>query len=347
MNLLDVLVEWFLNSPIYKNEAYVAYYSTNKEGPVYPEITAYAISLCCILYERRREPILLERAETCAKHLKKINKNGAVPCFTDNLLYAFDTGIYISSMFDLYALTKEATYLEEAEKSLNWLLSLWDGKQFAAVNKIPEKNDWYHQPSVHLVKLVLPLMKATTCLRDEKYSKTALELLERYKHLQTGEGGFQINESSRVIMTHPHCYATEGFLYAYHISKKNKFLEIARKSSDWLCKAQNLDGSFYRCYNLGEKTEKRWRQEMLKTSDATAQAIRIWKLLGVNQKGIEKAYKYLGSELKDNGLRLLKNDSLKSKLFSWRREIYSWPTFFYIHSLLLPFGQIQYCKELF
>jgi len=181
-------------------------------------------------------------------------------------------------------------------------------------------------------------MKSSVYFRDEKYTGTALELLDKYKQLQKEKGSFKINESSNVIMVHPHCYATEGFLYAYYASKRREFLDVAKKSSNWLCKMQNSDGSFYRCYNAGKKAEHRRRQERMKATDATAQATRIWKLLGVNREGIEKAYRYLDSELKDNGLRLFKTVSLR---------VYSWPTFFYLHSLILPFGQIEYCKELF
>ena len=347
MNTIDRLIDWFLHSSICKGGAYLAYYSFHGKGPIYPEITAYAISLSCILYKRRKNEKFLERAERCAEYMMKINKNGAVPCFSDNLLYAFDTGIFISSMFDLYALTKKEVYLKEAEKSLNWLYSLWDGKQFSALEKVPENKNWYHVPSVHLVKIVVPLMKASIFLRDAKYEITALKLLDQYKQLQTESGSFQVYEDSNMIMTHPHCYAAESFLYAYHVFKKQEILEVAKKSSDWLCKMQNSDGSFYRSYTIEKTAEHRPWHEKLKTSDATAQATRIWKLLGVNQEGIEKAYKYLSGELKDNGLRLFNNDSLRGKLFSWLRAVYSWPSFFYLHSLILPFGQIEYCGELF
>lgn len=347
MNTLEELVDWFLNSQIYNGKAYIAYYSAKRKGLIYPEITAYAISLSCILYKRRRDRKFLERAEKCAKYMMAINKNGGVPSFSDNLLYAFDTGIFISSMFDLYSVNNEKVYLNEAEKSLNWLYSLWDRESFVAVDRVPENKDWYHAPSVHLAKLVLPMIKASIYLKDEKYERTALELLDKYKKLQTESGGFKVCEGSEAIMTHPHCYATEGFLYAYHTLKKQEFLEVAKKSSEWLRKMQNSDGSLCRSYYIEKTAKHRQRQEKLKTADATAQATRIWKLLGVNQGGIEKAYGYLNSELKDKGLRLLKNETLTGKLFSWRRTVYSWPTFFYLHSLTLPFGQIQCCNELF
>lgn len=345
MNTIDRLVDWFLHSPIYKDGAYLAYYSAHGKGQIYPEITAYAISLCCILYKRRKESKFLERAERCAEYMIKISKNGAVPCFSDNLLYAFDTGIFISSVFDLYALTKKEVYLKEAEISLNWLYSLWDGKQSAAVDKVPENKYWYHIPSVHLAKLAIPLLKASAHFENSECEKTAFKLLDKYRRLQLKNGSFQVNEEDRVVMSHPHCYATEAFLYAYHHSKREEYLEVAQKASDWLSNFQNEDGSLYRIYPVEKRTLEQSKRE--KTSDATAQATRIWKLLGVNQSGVEKAYNYLGMQMQDNGLRLFRNDSFISKVLDWKREVYSWPTFFYLHSLILPFGQMEYCEELF
>jgi len=354
MSNLEKIVDWYLSSPIYKNGAYFAYYSSRRKGPIYPEITAYAISLSCVLFRRRNDLKFLERAETCAEYLRRVGRNGGIPSLTDNLLYAFDTGIFISSMLDLYKLTEKKVYLNEAEKSLNWLISLWDKTPFSAVDKLPESKAWYHLPSVHLVKLVIPLLKVSKCLGDIEYEKKALKLLSKYSGLQTNGGGFRVNEASTDIMSHPHCYAIEGFLYAYYLLRDQKLLEAARKGSEWLTKVQNSDGSFYRRYTIERASEsygtKNMAREKLKTSDVTAQATRIWKLLGVNQQGIEKAYRYLNDQTKNGGLILFRSGSLTARareLFSWRKPVYSWPTFFYLHSLILPFGKIEYCSELF
>jgi rhamnogalacturonyl hydrolase YesR len=348
LNMLDRLIDWFLNSKIFDGESYLEYYTAKGKGLEYPEITAYAISLSCILHDRTKDDRFLERAETCAKYMNKISRNGGIPCFSDNLLYTFDTGILISSMFDLYALTGNEAHLKEAEKSLNWLHSLRIGKDFPAVNEIPEKREWYHLPSVHLVKLVIPLLKASKYLENKEYEITALDLLNRYKQFQSEDGYFRVNGESHEVMSHPHCYAIEGFLYAYHILKRRELLEMVQNASEWLCKVQNADGSFYQRYCKEKSAEQQQKiQKKLKTSDATAQATRIWKLLGTNQKGIEKAYAYLKNELHDNGLRLFKSTSLKSRFVSSRRPVYSWPTFFYLHSLALPFDKMEYCSELF
>ena len=340
LDIRNTLLNWFLDSSIFDGEAYLEYYSPAKNGPQYPEITGYAISLCSILYDREKDTRFLDRAETCAKYMTKITKAGGVPCLRDNILYTFDTGVYVSGLFDLYSLIEKQVYLTETEKSLKWLCSLWNKRQFAAVDRFPEEKDWYHVPSVHLLKLVVPFMKASKYLEDEKYMETALKLLAKYLQVQNEDGSFKINESSKVILTHPHCYATEGLLYAYNASKRQEFLEAAKKSSNWLCKTQNSDGSFYLYYNTGTVADVRYKRKKIRATDSTAQATRIWKLLGVNREGIEKAYTYLNSQLIDNGLRLYRIPSIRASTCSW-------PTFFYLHSLLLPFGKMEYCKEIF
>lgn len=334
--VLEELIAWFLNSAIFDGEAYLEYYSRTGNGPKYPEITGYAISLCCILYGRKKDRRFLDRAEACAKFMAKINTAGGVPCLRDDLLYTFDTGVYVSGLFDLYLLTKKEALLKEANKSLRWLYSIWEQRPFAAVDNVPGEKDWYHVPSVHLLKLVIPLIKASRILGDKKYKRTALGLLDKYKQLQNDDGSFKIGEDASTIMTHPHCYATEGLLYAYYTLEGRELLEAAKKSGAWLSKAQNSDGSFYLSYGVGSKTEL----EKIKATDSTAQATRIWKLLGINKDGIEKAYKYLDSERNKRGLRLYKIESMQT-------FVHSWPTFFYIHSLLMPFGEMEYCRELF
>lgn len=336
-----------MNSPIFDGKAYVAYYSGRRRGPVYPEITAYAISLSCILFKRSGEQKFLVRAKKLADYMASINRQGAIPNFSDGLLYAFDTSIFISAMFDLYKVTKNSAYLEQARESLEWLYTLWDGRRFSAVDKPSTSGEWYQCQSIHLAKLAIPLLKAAEHLGDSKHMATAITLLQEYKQLQEEDGRFRINQNSVVTLTHPHCYATEGYLYAYHKTGNKEFLEIAQKAANWLCRMQNPDGSLYCTYYPQGKKETCKKQEKIKTSDATAQATRIWKLLVTSESCIRKAYDYLYRELKCGGLRLFRDESLRGKMFSWRSPIYSWPTFFFIHSVLLPFGETKYFEEIF
>jgi hypothetical protein len=346
MDTLERMISWFMNSQISDGNAYYAYYSRKGRGPVYPEITSYAVNLACILYARTHDSKFLARAESCASYLINTYPDGALEGLDDGIRYVFDTGIFIASMFDLYEVTCNEKYLNAAKTSLNWMLSIWSQNKFAAADRLPNKSEWYHLPSVHLVKLAIPLLKASHYLKDTAYQEVALRLLDEFKQLQMENGAFRVNLDSKLIMTHPHCYAIEGYLYSYHMLGDPKLLEIAQKASEWLRDKQNSDGSWMRCYSLDSNNLTRIGEKS-RTSDATAQATRIWKLLGVNEEEVGRAYRYLEKESRGGGLRLFRNPSLAGKLLSWNSSIYSWPSFFYIHSLMIPFGRIDRCKELF
>lgn len=352
---MEGIRRWFLDSPIYdKNEgAYRAYYTKDGVGPIYPEITAYALSLSCILYKQTHKQIFLSRAEECAKYLMRTSDNGGVASYVDGSTYAFDTGIFISALFDLFEVSRKPIYLAEAQKSMSCLLLYWNGEELSATNASPANEKWYNRPSAHLAKMAIPLMKGSYYLKDISYEKIASAMLDKYRRFQSQEGRFRIEECSEKTMTHPHCYATEGFLYAYWYSGKQEYLEIVKKSIDWLSKIQNTDGSFYEWYPVSEKasklrllTRKSVGLQGSEITDATAQATRLWKLLGENKDGIDRAYRFLNGKLRGNGLVLHDRKSLLGNPFT-QPKVYSWPTFFYLHSLGLPFGETEYINELF
>lgn len=347
LEVIEPQIDWFLTSRIYENGGYRAFYTGRKLGPVYPEITAYAISVASLLYKYKGDKIFLDRARECADYLISISRDGGLPYYGDDLLYTFDTGVFVSALFDLYQIAKKDIYLVAAKKSLDWLERFWDGEKFHAVDRQNNNTEWAHLPSIHLVKLAIPLLKGRNFLKDDKYERLSMDLLNWGMKFQQEDGRFILNDTTTDTMVHPHCYATEGYIFAYNCLKRDEYLEVAKKSALWLASIQNGDGSFYRWYsgnkpsfeNLFERIHKS------KVADATSQAVRIWKLLGTNQEGIERALTYLQAQLRDGGLLLTQQDTL----LGWvsRPQVCSWATFFYLHALMLPFGKIKYAGEIF
>ena len=330
---------------------YRSWYLNERPGPIYPEVTAYAVSLSCILFNETRDKRLLERAERCATYLINMSREGEVTDPSNAFAYTFDTGIFVSSMFDLYKATGKEIYIDQAERSLRWLLIYWNGKTF--FDRVSIKNGAIDPSSyINLAKLSIPLIKASYFLKDQKYADVAIELLRWAEGLQSSDGRFSLSEAENKTMLHYHCYAIEGFLYAYHGLKNERYLQIAKKAAEWLSKIQNEDGSFYQWYpRPSTHISKNMIRHLLiglgyrvKVTDATAQAARIWKILGINDNAIEKAYHYLNGELEDGGLRLFR----RKLIFEYSdARVYSWPTFFYIHSLLITFRGIGKIGEVF
>ena len=83
-------------------------------------------------------------------------------------------------------------------------------------------------------------------------------------------------------MSHAHCYANEGLLFAYHELGTERYLESVWKAGEWLLRIQNRDGSINmeykrRWWRMGRRmTEKIFPRRV---TDATAQAMRIWLIL--------------------------------------------------------------------
>jgi hypothetical protein len=107
---------------------------------------------------------------------------------------------------------------------------------------------------------------------DTRFKESAEKVCAWVLNLQIENGAFSTTESRSYIFTHAHCYATEGLLYAYLSLGHKEYLEAIVNSGKWLIQAQNKDGSLYSFYN---------RHVLLpnKTTDATAQASRIWTIL--------------------------------------------------------------------
>jgi len=343
------MYNWYLNSDIYKSPGrYRAFYSSNELGPIYPEITAYAISLGIILYKRKNNEIFLQRARDCAEYLISSSENGLTGQ-KDNIKYAFDTGIFISGLIDLYHASNEERYANEALRRLRWLCSFFDGEKFPAIVGDSSNDCWDKVSSVHLAKISIPLIKGWKTFNNENYKKIAESLLDWAIGLQSIEGRFKINYMNDSTMIHTHCYATEGFLYSSQYLNKKHYKHIAQKAIDWLAKVQNKDGSFYKWYPkyptktlLDEAFRIFYRT---KCTDATSQAIRFWQILGIYKKNIEKGEKYLEKMRINSGLSLIKRKVLFVELK--QRKVFSWPTFFYIHEKSIEFGDFSKIYEIF
>jgi hypothetical protein len=346
--------EWFLNSAIGGADGhYVAFYRNSSRGPVYGEMTAYAISMGCIWYRRTGDARYLERARRAAAYLLEVARP-AMRGPLDGRVYTFDTAILASGLLDLFAVTKDEGYRAEAQHRLEWLLehSGDDGAPPATVHPVDEEGpaswgNWPLRRSVHLAKIAVPLLKGWRVTQDERYRATARRLVEWAVGLQGPDGRFAIgpggvsgNGAAPATLTHPHCYATEALLYADWAAPEFGLCESLRRASDWLARAQNSDGSFDRWYGPGPRLVR------TKASDATAQALRIWRVLGVHEDRAARADEYLRSIVAPDGG--LPNNVRHVGPLRWReKRIFAWPTFFWHHAGGIRFGDTEAASEIF
>lgn len=351
---LEQLQDWFLASPIYKGDgAYAQYYRSEEAGPVYPEITAYAITVGARLFESTGQTQFLDRARAAADYMIEIG-SPAVPGIDGETFYTFDTGIMIDGLLTLAALDPEKAdrWLSYAVTGLDWMYAAYSGGSYPpAVPPVPAEEvgryDWHLTQGVHLAKNAIPFIKGGLAAGNDAYVQMGRELLDWGLTLQLPEGRLRIHAGSNKTRLHPHCYALEGLVYAGAALDESKYTEAARRGAEWLVKVQNSDGSFPQWFPSTDGPLPRRlfdRVTNLRVCDVPAQSIRIWKVLGMGEEQILKAESFLEA-MRQGGLPLRSHQIVGRELGT--PAIFSWPTFFYLHACMLRNGDLDRGIELF
>ncbi|RME78894.1 MAG: hypothetical protein D6784_01745, partial [Chloroflexi bacterium] len=117
---------------------------------------------------------------------------------------------------------------------------------------------------------------------DPRYAAAARRVCDWALGLQDEDGAIRANASVPQVVSHPHCYALEGLLYAHFALGDERYLQAARRGADWLVSGQNRDGSISIEYKkpwhrMGRRIVEKVRPK--RVIDATSQAIRIWLIL--------------------------------------------------------------------
>lgn len=365
------------------------FWKDKKYQYVYNEITGYAINAFINLYKWLDNEKYLQYAKNAADYLISLQAKdrntfeyGAIfhsLTFPDlkkvKNYYSFDNSIILHGMINLYKMTHEKEYHDVCLDIGNWLLKMQktDGSFYSyydAENKIVdhEYDDFFFDNGCLHIKNAIGLMFLDHISDTKRYYDAGLKICNWGERLLGKDGIFWVNPRKKYVFTHSHCYATEGYLYAYYLSKKQEYLNIAQKAGEALIALQNQDGSLYRIYK-NKISMKRWMNEKYrlsvktwmnekrspwKTIDATAQAARIWTLLySINKekKYLEPAKKAIDFITKNQALDTddenmfggfyyqlcdkFGNDDLKLE-----KGMYTWCTQFSLSALML-FKSIQ------
>ena len=347
------LAEWFLNSPIHVGGgAYAQFYTERSVGPVYPEITAYAITLGSLLFARTQRQEFLDRARESAQFM--LAAHSPAVAGIDGGHFTFDTAILADGLLTLAAHDPDHRdrWLAAAEVSLDWLSTEFGGGTYPpvipAVDSDGDKYAWHLTQAVHLNKAAIPLLKGSEALGLKSYVDLSRELLDWSVTLQGEDGALRINESTNRVRFHPHCYALEALLFSGSFLSETRYTEAGRRGADWLVAMQRPDGSFPQWHPQTHGPMRRRiadRITSLAVCDAPAQAIRVWKVLGMAPAHIQRAERFLEEQREDGGLPLQLRHI--GPLLVGERRTFSWPTFFYLHACMLDFGKSEQAAELF
>jgi hypothetical protein len=347
-NYIEAAVKWLCESDIINkdplhdsfggiNNGYL--WRDRKYQYVYNEITGYAINTFITMYRWLDKQVYLQYAKDAAGYLinmqakgSSTTENGGIghsltwPGLSRvNKYYSFDNAIILHGMTTLYRITSEEKYRRACMQIGEFLLRMQkpDGSFYSYYDAdgdvIAHKADefFFDNGCLH-IKNAIGLMYLDRLSQDERFARAGVKVCDWGKSLLAKDGLFWANARKKYVFTHAHCYATEGYLYAYFLTGKPEYLEIAQKAGNALLDRQNQDGSLYRIYKnkllmknqYGDRFRmsfKRWRNEKKlpwKTIDATSQAVRIWILL----YSLDHDAKYL--QASEKAIGFLKNNQI-------------------------------------
>jgi rhamnogalacturonyl hydrolase YesR len=267
MKNIDLVKNWILNSGIQNiekedkiNGGFNGWFDPiNKKYPfVYSEITGYGITTLLYMYEKTKNEKLLKRAKLATNWLKNIAfSNGGFKTryfiskksFKNNNIFIFDTGMILFGIINLYKTTKEQTYLDFSKKIGNFLISCQksDGLFHAIFNSenkqfVNTKEKWSTQSGSYHAKIAMGMIELFEATKNEKYKKSAEYICDVALKFQKENGRFSTFNEKDETHLHPHCYSTEGLLYAGLKLKNEKYIKSSLKATKWALSQQLENG---------------------------------------------------------------------------------------------------------
>lgn len=271
---------------------------------VYSEITGYAVSTFVAAHRWMDDPEYLTLAREAANFLLRLQENGQDAAIKGSIphglslpqldvlrqYYSFDVAMCLQGLLDLYRVRPEADLLEAARGAGDWLitqmqqpngsfLAMYDAE--TGESKHPGDQFFNDFGCLH-GKHTIGLLKLSRATGDQRYESAARKAADWVLTLQDSDGSFRASLNLDQIVSHPHCYATEGLLYAHFALEDEKYLKASVRAGEWLLGAQNRDGSISIAYKQDWLKMGRRITEIVfprKVTDATSQSARIWTLL--------------------------------------------------------------------
>lgn len=367
-NSINLALDWLSKSDIRHREGIArggvnqGYNWQERSYPfVYSEITGYAVSMFVNAYRWTEQERYLTLAQEAAEFLlalqyvAKDEAQGAIahgfslPLFKlRHQYYSFDGAMCLQGLLDLYAIQPTAKLELAAQAMGDWLIYEMQkpsGAFLAMYNAETGEskhlgNNFFDDFGCLHAKHAIGLLKLAQVTKEECYTSAAERVCDWVLGLQDEDGAFRANGRSKEVVSHPHCYATEGLLFAHYILKSERYLEAARRAGEWLLSVQNSDGSINIAYKRQLWRMKRRLNELFfpkGVTDATAQASRIWLILyylDQDQRFFDAAQK-AGNFLEQMQETTSSDPNAKGGFYFWPEHpiMFTWATMFALNAL--------------
>ena len=348
---------WILNSGIFISDpndenfgGVYSFYDEEKKSHafLYPEITGYYASTMRFLYSHEKNDDFLQRSKASCDWLINLfdSYGGIIQGISPEkkplkFVYAFDTAICAKGILDCYEISKDEKYLTYAKKLNQWITEhalnsdgtikpLFDleSKKF-----VSSKDVWYKQYGCLHIKIIMSLLAEYRITNNESLLSNALDIANNINNFQNDDGSIRLHPDDKVINLHTLCYALEGLLYCYYITKEKTFLNFCKNALKWCDQQIASDGSIDLWFNSKYHS---------KSSYPIAQIIRIKILISKLTNSLESEYfpnlEFLNT-LQSTNTNLRSQggfyEEFYKSLFNWKKrlKVNSWASMFALQAL--------------
>ncbi|WP_328468175.1 hypothetical protein OHA21_51090 [Actinoplanes sp. NBC_00393] len=315
-NRIDAGVSWLVESGVqHPDGGFAAWYDTERHDHpyLYAEITGYLTTLFCQVYARTGDPRHRAAAVAAGDWLERTadGPTGAFRCLVPlhdgpfaakkDLVYAFDTGVIVNGLANLYRITGDDRHLKTAVRAADWLTGtaqrpdgafrpIWDA---ATGTFAPEADDWSWQPGGYHTKVALGLANLAELTGRADYRDAAIRACEYACAIQAGDGSIGHPDG---IHVHPHEYAAEGLWAVGLLLDRPDFVAASRRATEWLLSLQREDGTVPRFVRAGTPVHA-------ERVDVQAQALRLASLHGLPGRLAELTAHVAGQQAETDDVR--------------------------------------------
>lgn len=235
---------------------------------VYSEITGYLTALMCYLWERTGDERYLRSATRAGDWLLRTTyePNGGFRClyplqpsrfdFKQNQMYAFDNGVIVNGLINLYRATKQEKYLASAVTAADWLVyaaqkatgGFHPVYQLDRAAFFESDEEWSMSPGSYHAKIAIGLLNLYDLTQKQKYLDSAIRACDFAIRCQEKSGRFITFPWRGGTNTHPHCYTAEGLWGAGTYLGRDAYLDASARGIAWVLDLQSRDGYVPRLY---------------------------------------------------------------------------------------------------
>ena len=321
----------------------------NEFAFLYPEITGYFISTMRFLYEHEKNEKFVKLAKASSNWLIQLyEKHGGIiqgisrQGVPQKLAYSFDTGICSKGLLDCFAITKEEKFLESAKKLNQWILNeTIENNGFVKPTKNLQTNEfeedtnvWYKRSGCLHIKLTIPLLQQYMITKNESLLETATKIADSIPAYQNDDGSIFLHTDSKIINLHTMCYALEGLIHTYMITRNEDYISRCKKAITWCDQQVQDDGSIDLWFNSKHHS---------KSSYPIAQLIRL-KILVAKLDGssldetvrrLESFLLSLQAQNDDTKINGGFYEEFNKSVFGWKKtlKVNSWASMFSLQAL--------------